>query len=350
MTKILVVRYRFIGDTILTIPFLRNLRKACPDAQIDLMVGPVSGELLENCPYIDNLIYFDTTKKHRYENTGEEKKSFWDYVFMLKKQRYDKAYVLKRSFSSALLVFLAGIKCRIGFNTENRGFLLTKTVPYDKNKHEIECFLDVLKADGVSVEDNYLENWIDPKDSAKINDIFRIKRMYNRPKVIIHATSGNVNKQWPVRYFAQIIEYLANQKNAQIFYTGTKADKAVYEEIYKLIEAPLYVNPVNLCGELSLKESAALTKMMDLMIGCDSGNLHIAASLNVPVIGIYGPMNYKKWYAWGKGHSILVDNLPCIPCELKKKCKNNRACLLNITPERVIAEIDKKFEKIEKIY
>ncbi|MFA6990129.1 MAG: lipopolysaccharide heptosyltransferase II [Candidatus Gastranaerophilaceae bacterium] len=345
MTKILVVRYRFIGDTILTIPFLRNLRKAYPDAQIDLMVGPVSGELLENCPYIDNLIYFDTTKKHRYENTGEKKKSFWDYVFMLKNQNYDKAYVLKRSFSSALLVFLAGIKHRIGFNTENRGFLLTKTIPYDKNKHEIECFLDVLKADNVPVVDDYLENWIDAKDTVKINDIFNTNHIDNRPKVLIHATSGNINKQWPVKYFAKIIEYLANQKNAQIFYTGTKADKAVYEEIHGHIKEPFSVKPLNLCGELNLKESAALTKRMDLMIGCDSGNLHIAASLNIPVIGIYGPMNYKKWYAWGKDHSILVDNIPCIPCELKKKCKNDRACLLNITPAQVIAEIDKKFEK-----
>jgi heptosyltransferase-2 len=350
MTKILVVRYRFIGDTILTIPFLRNLRKAYPGAQIDMIVGPVSGELLEDCPYIDNLIYFDTTKKHRYENSGQKKKSFLDYVFQLRKQKYNKAYVLKRSLSSALLVFLAGIKLRVGFDTEKRGFLLTKKVSYSQNKHEIECFLDVLRADEVPVTDNYLENWVDPMASAKINNIFRSKRIYNRPKILVHATSGNVNKQWPIKYFARVIEYLANQKHAQIFYTGTTADKKVYEEIHSQISSQLYVKPINLCGELNLKESAALTKVMDMMIGCDSGNLHIAASLNIPVIGIYGPMNYKKWYAWGKGHSILVDNLPCIPCELKGKCEMDKACLLNILPEKVIQEVDRKFEIIEKLY
>lgn len=350
MTKILVVRYRFIGDTILTIPFLRNLRRAYPGAQIDMLVGPASGELLEDCPYIDNLIYFDTTKKHKYENTGNEKKSFWDYVSQLRKEKYNKAYVLKRSLSSALLTFFAGIKFRIGFDTEKRGFLLTKKVPYDNKKHEIECFLDVLRADDLPVNDDYLENWIDPAASAKVNEIFRDRRINNSPKVIIHATSGNVNKQWPNKYFARVIEHLANQKHSQIFYTGTASDKAVYEEIHSHLNSPLYIKPVNLCGELNLKESSALTKMMDLMVGCDSGNLHIAASLGVPVIGIYGPMNSDKWYAWGKNNVILRDNLPCIPCELRGKCELDRACLINITPDKVISEIDKKFARIIGLY
>ena len=118
--RILVVRYRFIGDTVLTVPFLRNLRRYYPDAKIDMLVAPVSGELLESCPYIDNLFYFDTTRKHRYECAKAKKKSFWHYVKLLKTQKYDKAYVLKRSLSSAALCALAGIKNRVGFNTEGR--------------------------------------------------------------------------------------------------------------------------------------------------------------------------------------------------------------------------------------
>ena len=162
--KILVVRYRFIGDTILTVPFLRNLRRAYPYAKIDMLVSPVSGDLLETCPYIDNLIYFDTTRKHRYEHGKLGKKSFWHYVKLLKNEKYDKAYVLKRSLSSAALCTFAGIKNKVGFNTEGRGLLLTKRVPYDRDKHEVESFLDVLKADNVPVFDNYLELWLKNED------------------------------------------------------------------------------------------------------------------------------------------------------------------------------------------
>lgn len=107
--KILVIRYRFIGDTLLTVPFLRNLRKANPKAQIDMLVAPVSGEIIDKCPYVDNFLYFDTTRKHRYENSNQEKKNFRYYVKLLREKKYDKAYVLKRSFSSAFLAFCAGI-------------------------------------------------------------------------------------------------------------------------------------------------------------------------------------------------------------------------------------------------
>ena len=103
MMKILVVRYRFLGDMILTIPFLRNLRYAYPDAQIDMLVAPNSGEVIANCPYVNNFIYFDTTRKHKYEAGQGSRKSFWHYVLMLRKEKYDKAYVLKRSFSRAML-------------------------------------------------------------------------------------------------------------------------------------------------------------------------------------------------------------------------------------------------------
>ena len=76
MKKILVVRYRFIGDMILTIPFLRNLRYAYPDAQIDMLVAPNSGEVIENCPYVNNFIYFDTNRKHKYEQGKGKRKTY----------------------------------------------------------------------------------------------------------------------------------------------------------------------------------------------------------------------------------------------------------------------------------
>lgn len=359
--KILVIRYRFIGDTVLTIPFLRNLRRAYPEAQIDMLVGPVSGDVLLDCPYIDNLIYFDTTRKHKYENTDEKRKTFLSYVKLLRQNKYDKAYVLKRSFSSAALAFLAGIKQRIGFDTEGRGFLLTKKVPYVKNRHEIECFLDVLKVGEAGVEslkngfagleglnsfsqkvhfDNHLENWISPKSEEKIQEILSNYDLSEKPKALIHATSGNINKQWSIKNFAKVIEYLSNEKNIQVFFTGTTKDSDVYDKILNLIPVELKNKPINLCGELSIQDSTALINKMDFVVGCDSGTLHIAASLNIPVIGIYGPMNPKKWSAWGEIHKPIYLDLPCIPCDLKSNCDKDYACIKNITKEMVIKEID----------
>ena len=341
--KILVMRYRFIGDTLLTVPFLRNLRYAYPDAQIDMLVAPVSGEIIEKCPYVDNFIYFDTTKKHRYENKeGQEKKTFWTYVKLLKEKKYDRAYVLKRSFSSAFLAFAAGIKERIGFDTEGRGFLLTKRVKYAENRHEIDCFLDVLTADGIEVKDNYLENWIEPCETQQVQDVLNdciAPENRELKKVIVHATSGNRKKEWAKDKWAEIITWLSNEANAQVVFNGTQNDSAVYDEIMSYIKEDLKIPPVNFCGCFNLRKSLAFTKLCDLIVGCDSGNLHIAASVGTPVIGIYGPMNTIKWKAFASDSVIIKTDLPCQPCGLKRECLRDYQCIKDISVEQVKTEI-----------
>ena len=342
--KILVVRYRFIGDTILTLPFLKNLRLSEPDAQIDMLIAPKSGEIIEDCPFVDNFIYFDTTRKHKYENGKEKKKSFWHYVSLLRKNKYDKAYVLKRSLSSAMLVFLSGIQERIGFDTEHRGFLLTKKVPYDNKKHESECFLDVLRADGINVSDNILENTVNPFAEEKVEKILQENNLSDKKLVIVHATATNPGKLWDLENFAKVTEYLINQKNVNVVFIGTDFDYDTYGRMLKMIKEPLNTQPLNLCGKLSLKESLAMTKRVDLLIGNDSGNLHMASSVGTPVIGIYGPMPFEKWYAMGENNILLHSEIPCSPCGLRKKCPNNKQCLKNITVEQVIDAINKLLE------
>lgn len=344
--KILVMRYRFIGDTLLTVPFLRNLRYAYPDAQIDMLVAPVSGEIIEKCPYVDNFIYFDTTKKHRYENKeGVEKKTFWTYVKQLKEKKYDKAYVLKRSFSSAFLAFAAGIKDRIGFDTEGRGFLLTKRVEYRENRHEIDCFLDVLKADDIEIKDNYLENWIEDGETQQVQDILNTSIMpenFELKRVIVHATSGNRKKEWEKQKWAQVVTWLANEKNVQVLFNGTKNDSQTYEEIMSYVKDDLKIKPVNLCGKFDLRHTLAFTKLCDFIVGCDSGNLHIAASVGVPVVAIFGPMNPVKWKPETKNSVIVKTNLPCQPCGLKKKhaCKRDCQCIKDISVDMVKSAVD----------
>lgn len=324
---------------ILTIPFLRNLRKAYPDAQIDMLVSPNSGEVIENCPYVNNFIYFDTNRKHKYEQGKGKRKTFWHYVKQLRKERYDKAYVLKRSFSSAALCFFSNIKERIGYDTESRGFLLTKKVKYNEEKHESLCFLDVLEVEGIKTKDTYLENWIKEENRNKVLSLFEKYGLEKNTKIaVINATATNEDKVWDIKNFIQIIEYLSNEKNIQVLFIGAPSDKEIYDNLQYSQE--LKIKPINLCGEVNIKDSLALLKEVDFLIGNDSGNLHMASSVGTPVIGLYGPMPFEKWKALGDRNILLKADLPCMPCHLRKPCPNNKACMNNISIDDVKHAID----------
>ena len=157
--RILVIRYRFIGDTILTVPFLRNLRYFYPQAKIDILVGPQSGEVLRECPYVNELIEYDTTRFHKYDQGKGKTKSFFHYVSLLRKNHYDTVFVLKRSLSSVLLAFLSGAKERIGYGEGIKSLFLTKSIRWNKSKHEVESTLDVLRTANIPIKDNQLEAW-----------------------------------------------------------------------------------------------------------------------------------------------------------------------------------------------
>lgn len=336
--KILVVRYRFIGDTVLTVPFLRNLSKYYPDAQIDMLIETVSGSFLKYCPYIDNLIEFEDIKSGK-------KANIFSYSTKLRKEKYDMAFILKRSISSALLCFLAGIPNRIGFDTEKRGLLLSHKIPYDKTKHESESFLDILRGINIPVNDSYLEAWTGKEEIDSINNILQEKASAGSRKVLINASASNINKMWTSKSFAKVIEELTNEFNCQIYFTGTNKDSLAYEEIQKCISTPLKYPLVNLLGKTTILESLELIKRMDLVIGVDSGLLHLSAAANTPTIALFGPMNDQKWAPLGDNNTVLTAPVACRPCNLHKECDKCLVCMTTISPKDVISTAAKYLKK-----
>ncbi|MEW5821248.1 MAG: lipopolysaccharide heptosyltransferase II [Cyanobacteriota bacterium] len=336
--KILIMRYRYIGDTTLTVPFIRNLRARYPEAQIDIMVGAVDGEVLKHCPYIDNLIIFDKSYETLDENfIVPTKQTFWGYVKYLRTQKYDLGFILKRSFSSAMLAFLGGVKYRIGFNTEFRFFMLNKSVTYDTLKHEVDCFLDLLRAVNIEIKNEYLEAWTSEADKVRVDELLSDYKITSDRKVMIVASSTNPNKMWSDKSFADTIEELTNNFNCQIFFIGTKSDEAIYNRIKSKITVDLNHSIISIFGKTSVLESLEIIKRMSLVIGIDSGMMHMAASVNIPTISIFGPMNDLKWAPLSDNNHIVKADVACRPCSLTKDCTNNLVCLTNISYRDVIS-------------
>ncbi|MBL9215971.1 MAG: glycosyltransferase family 9 protein [Opitutaceae bacterium] len=299
--RLLVIRYRFIGDTVLAIPFLRNLRQAFPRATIDVLAEPVSGDTLALCPYKDELLYFAPRLKGEKRRQAKFPTSLLGAARFLRGRRYDRCYILRRSFSSAILPWLAGIPHRVGFATEGRSWLLQRSTPY-ADRHEVECFLDVLRADGIPVTDTGNENWSDPATDRRVEAALPPG---DRPRVFVCAKSVFPLKDWAPDRFAALIAWLVNDRGCEVHLCDAPANAGYYAEIRAALPVPLARDWIDWSRELSLRESNSLFRRMDLAVGVDTGLLHLAASFHVPVVGLYGPLEPWRWHPWDTRHAVL---------------------------------------------
>jgi heptosyltransferase-2 len=324
------MRYRFIGDTILAVPFLRNLRKAYPSAVIDVLVGPGSGPVLKNCPYINELITFNTTDFHKYDRDAN-RRSFLSYAKELYHRDYDMIFVLKRSFSAALLAWMAGAGYRIGYNTQFRGMLLTHSFPWDKHAPEVRSTLKALSAVNIPIEDEYLEAWISDEEKAEAEKIApEVKR--RSTKVLVHAAAAHPDKVYPLESWKQVMQKLYKKTGCTFFFTGAEQDMDTYKYLLDS-EVPC----INLTGKLTLRQSMALYSFMDLAVCIDSGPAHLAAAAGIPTVTIFGPTDPVRWRPWGPNNVALYDkSLPCRPCNYHKVC-DDRPCLTGLPSDRIVS-------------
>jgi heptosyltransferase-2 len=348
--KILIIRYDFVGDTILTIPFIKNLKQNLSEAKIDVLVSQISGQLLCGNPDVNKIFYFSRSSFHKYENVeavskkNEVYSSILGCAKALRKEKYDLIFVLKRSFSSAILAFLIGAKYRVGFSTQFRTFMLTQGVKYTRELHEVENFLNCLRVIGIKPE-LYLPLIYPTKEETLRANGFLVRLNGSKPKVLIHATSAHPYKMWPKRYFAALIDNLYKNYDAQFVFTGAKFDKSIYEEILKQCVYRNKIKYINLCGFTNLRECYAIYQGLDLAVCVDTGNSHLAACAGIPTYVLYGPTSSERWLPVGKNvvPVTLKQLLPCQPCEVKVKC-SHLSCMKILTPEFVFGKLQEVLE------
>ncbi len=345
--KILVMRYRFIGDTILTVPFLRNLRRAEPEAYIAWMVAPGSSDVVKNIPYVDEMIYWDPVTIHA-DSRGTHRTLSAKLAFIkeLRRHDFDKVYVLKRSLSSALLAWLCGAPKRIGFDTEGRGFLLTSRVPYRNDQHEVENFFDVLRADGVAVQDDYLEIWTSQEEEKGAARVLADAGVAGAEKfAVIHPFSAVVERGWPLENFADLAAKFVERGYRPVI-LGGQGDRERFQSVAHLFTQ----KTVSLVGKLTIRETAALLKKASLFVGNDSGIMHLAAAAGAPLVAIFGPQSPVKFGPWSKRAKVIYRGMECSPCRQKffSECdpspRMRPACMESISVDEVFQECIKILE------
>ncbi len=314
--KILVVRPRYVGDVLLTTPTLRTLKESFPRAHLTFLASPAVADVVERCPYVDEVLMLDKKGQHR--GLAGKLRLIRD----LRQREFDLAVVLMRSFSSALYPFLAGCRLRIGFDTEWRGPLLTHKVPYDTEAYEAECFLSVLKTIGIEGRTCSMEMRTTGKDRAFADGWCKEKGIGQAEKVVF-VNSGSSSKARRVEpaKLARVSDRVIEKYGARVIVVWGPGERGLDETVVRTMNRPALLAPAT-----SLPQLAALLERGDLLITSNSGPLHIAAAVGTRTVTLFGPYDPQKWNPQDRKHLAVTKPIDCRPCK-GDSCHRGYACM-----------------------
>ena len=329
MKRILVINVNWVGDVIFSTPVFRALKSAYPDAKITCLGVPRVKDVLMMCPDVDHVIVYDEKGRH-WTPWGK-----LGLVLQLKREKFDAAFILHRSFTRAFLPYLAGIPVRVGYDTKGRGGLLTQTfAPPMEAVHKSDYYQGVVEGAGIKVSDNRCTLSPDEQSITETESLLSQRGISAKDDFIIVNTGGNWDlKRWPAENFSRLITELTDEFPFKIVVSGAAKDAGRVDDIIRSSGREV----VNLAGSTSLKHLAALMKRARLVISSDSGPMHVASAVGTDVIGIFGPTRSELTGPRGTGRiSLLQHDVGCNrdSCYFLD-CPDN-VCMKSVSVEEVI--------------
>ena len=333
-------RYCGLGEALLNIPAIRALKQNF-NSSIVVLVNPVVRELLIGSPEIDQILPFDEEEWNKSISTKLQ------LLRQIRKGKYDLAVVFNPTKRFHILSYLAGIPRRLGY-ARKWSFLLTHKIEDKKSlgqKHEVEYNLDLVRSIGADTDEKDISITLEKKDTRFVEDLLLKYAITAQDLIIaIHPHSSNPAKSWPKENFASIADELHSRFAAKVVIIGAAQER---DSVINLISLTKY-SPINLSGELTLKQLTAFLQRCPLLISNDSGPVHIAAACRTPTVVIFGRnipgVGPKRWGPWGNGHIVLHKDAGCNPC-LDRECPYNFKCLTSISPEEVLKAVEKQLKK-----
>ncbi len=301
--KILLVQVSFLGDVVLSTPVIQALRERYPQAELWMMTTPLASDLVKRDPNITGVLSFDKRKKH------SGLRGTIEFIKELRAHKFDKVFSLHRSFRTALVLYLSGIKERIGYRQARGAFLYTTRVERRSDSHDVLRNLSLLDS-GYSEQDSPQLALYPPSE----NEVsIHIRKLFEDPlysPVVLVPGSVWATKRWHWQRYHEFARALTEEHGESVCISGAPAE----QEVCSLVADGL--NVVNLAGKTSLADLLYLFQRAKAVICNDSMALHIASAFKVPTVSIFCATSPSFGFGPWRNRAEVVEkeDLPCKPC------------------------------------
>jgi heptosyltransferase-2 len=337
INSIVVRGTNWVGDSIMSIPAMRELSRVFPDAEIVLHTRRWAEGIFRDSDFLDRIITFDPAKWKVQDAIAQSD--------ILREQSFDLAILLPNSFESALTARLAGIPKRIGYNKDLRGLLLTDPIAvpeWKAKRHEVHYFLNLI----AEVEKRFVGTSTvlcsEPNSTLEISDERKTEARriltasgVNLNKKVVALGTGSTNsraKRWGVDAYADLNDLLQNELDTNVILVGSADESNIAAEVTKLSKSP----PIDMTGKTDLAKAAAILSVIDLLVSNDMGLAHIAPAVGTKTAVIFGPTNPVTTRPFSPNAVVVRHNVECSPCMLRD-CPIDHRCMTRISVNEVFS-------------
>ena len=313
--RIVIRGPNWLGDVVLSLPAVRDVRRAYPNARISVVARPSVAPFYEAVPEIDAVLEAQGLVREIRVLSGG----------------FDLAILLTNSIGTALFATMAGVPDRWGYATEGRGLLLTRRAPVPRSvrgRSQVHYYRAMLAAMGLPTSDALDMSITAPsawRDAGR--GLIGPGRFFG---VAPGAAKGSA-KQWPPERFAAAADRLSEELAARAVLLGSSADAAAAVAVTRAMKTP----SMDLCGKTDLRAFVGVVSCLDALVANDSGAMHLGASLGIPTVGVFGPTNPDETHPVGSKASYVRGVAECSPCR-HAICPIDHRCMTSVAPTTVV--------------
>jgi len=325
---------RHLGNLVVSLSSIAALQKYFHNKKCYFAFDSSYKEVVEGVNGLNNIISFP--RRDIYKSSSLKRVFLYlKFINSLRSTQCDVTIDLQGGDASSIASFLSGASWRVSRSSAMRPYIYNIKVDLPVGEHKVRSYTKIAETLGATVDKPLYPLYPSSLRTESLHKILELHGVApHGPIVSIHAGAGNIHKQWTTEGFVEVTDWLAS-KGFQVIFVGSDRDQDKIKEIMTRLSHKAY----NLGGILSLGELMALFHKSSLFLGNDSGPMHLAAAMGIPVVGLFGPVDEKRWRPLSSNSIVLRGQEGCENCREKLKECHDFPCISALEPEKVMQAI-----------